>query len=81
MFISGYIPVFKQLIDAFDAVIQFFHDSVGFSWGLSIIALTVCVRAILVPLTLKQYHSMQALQRSLPRSRRCRRSTRTTSSG
>jgi hypothetical protein len=29
MFISGYIPVFKQLIDAFDAVIQFFHDSVG----------------------------------------------------
>jgi YidC/Oxa1 family membrane protein insertase len=66
MFISGYIPVFKQLIDAFDAVIQFFHDSVGFSWGLSIIALTVCVRAILVPLTLKQYHSMQALQRLAP---------------
>ena len=66
MFISGYIPVFKQLIDAFDAVIQFFHDSVGFSWGLAIIALTVCVRAILVPLTLKQYHSMQALQRLAP---------------
>src|SRR6476659_2414921 len=66
MFISGYIPVFKPLIDAFDAVIQFFHDSVGFSWGLAIIALTVCVRAILVPLTLKQYHSMQALQRLAP---------------
>jgi YidC/Oxa1 family membrane protein insertase len=66
MFISGYIPVFKQLIDAFDAVIRFFHDSVGFSWGLAIIALTVCVRAILVPLTLKQYHSMQALQRLAP---------------
>jgi len=66
MFISGYIPVFKQLIDAFDAVIQFFHDSVGLSWGFSIIALTVCVRALLVPLTLKQYHSMQALQRLAP---------------
>src|SRR4051795_1522696 len=66
MFINGYIPVFKQLIDAFDAVIRFFHDSVGFSWGLAIIALTVCVRAILVPLTLKQYHSMQALQRLAP---------------
>jgi YidC/Oxa1 family membrane protein insertase len=66
MFINGYIPVFKQLIDAFDAVIRFFHDSVGFSWGLSIIALTVCVRALLVPLTLKQYHSMQALQRLGP---------------
>ena len=55
MFISGYIPVFKQLIDAFDAVIRFFHDTFGFGWGLSIIALTVCVRAVLVPLTLKQF--------------------------
>src|SRR6478609_113067 len=66
MFINAYIPVFKQLIDAFDAVIQFFHDSVGLSWGFSIIALTVCVRAVLVPLTLRQYHSMQALQRLAP---------------
>src|SRR5690242_14118306 len=66
MFISGYIPVFHQLIDAFDADIQFFHDSVGLSWGFSIIALTVVVRALLVPLTLKQYHSMQALQRLAP---------------
>src|SRR3954447_10216909 len=66
MFISGYIPVFKQLIDAFDAVIRFFHDSFGFGWGLSIIALTVCVRAVLVPLTLKQFKSMQSLQRLAP---------------
>jgi YidC/Oxa1 family membrane protein insertase len=66
MFISGYIPVFKQLIEAFDAVIRFFHDSFGFSWGWSIIALTVCVRAVLVPLTLKQFKSMQSLQRLAP---------------
>src|SRR4051794_20429171 len=66
MFISGYIPVFKQLIDAFDAVIRFFHDNFGFGWGLSIIALTVCVRALLVPLTLKQFKSMQSLQRLAP---------------
>src|SRR3954453_17143872 len=66
MFISGYIPVFKQLIEAFDAVIRFFHDSIGFSWGLSILALTVCGRAILVPLTLKQFKSMQGLQRLAP---------------
>jgi YidC/Oxa1 family membrane protein insertase len=66
MFITGYIPVFKQLIDAFDAVIRFFHDTFGFGWGLSIIALTVCVRAVLVPLTLKQFKSMQSLQRLAP---------------
>src|SRR5919106_1928442 len=66
MFISGYIPVFKQLIEAFDAVIRFFHDTFGIGWGLSIIALTVCVRAVLVPLTLKQFKSMQSLQRLAP---------------
>jgi|SRR5215211_1119417 len=70
MFISGYIPVFKQLIEAFDAVIRFFHDTFGFGWGLSIIALTVCVRAVLVPLTLKQFRSMQSLQRLAPEIKR-----------
>jgi YidC/Oxa1 family membrane protein insertase len=58
--------VFQPLIDAFDAVLVFFHDSVGLSWGMSIIALTVCVRAVLIPLTLKQFRSMQSLQRLAP---------------
>jgi YidC/Oxa1 family membrane protein insertase len=58
--------IFQPLIDAFDAVLVFFHDSVGLSWGFSIIALTVCVRALLIPLTLKQFRSMQGLQRLAP---------------
>lgn len=58
--------IFQPLIDAFDEVLVFFHDSVGFSWGVSIIALTVCVRIVLLPLTLKQFRSMQALQRLAP---------------
>ena len=37
--------VLQPLIDVFDAVILFFHDTSGSSWGLSIIALTVVVRA------------------------------------
>ena len=45
---------------------MFFHDTVGLGWGLSIIALTVTVRAVLVPLTLKQFKSMQAMQRLAP---------------
>jgi YidC/Oxa1 family membrane protein insertase len=63
-----FIPanIFQPLIDVFDSVIQFFHDSVGLSWGMSIIALTVCVRAVLLPLTVKQYHSMQAMQKLAP---------------
>jgi YidC/Oxa1 family membrane protein insertase len=60
------IPVLKQLIDVFDAVIQFFHDQFGFGWGLSIIALTVGVRLLLMPLTIKQFRSMQSMQRLGP---------------
>jgi len=60
------IPVLSQLIDVFDAVIRFFHDSFGFGWGLSIIAMTVAVRILLLPLTIKQFKSMQAMQRLGP---------------
>jgi YidC/Oxa1 family membrane protein insertase len=56
----------QPLIDVFDHVLVFFHDSVGLSWGFSIIALTVVVRAALVPLTFKQFKSMQAMQRLAP---------------
>src|SRR6476620_8394334 len=58
--------VLQPLIDIFESVMKFFHDSVGLSWGLSIIALTVVVRALLVPLTVKQLKSMQAMQRLAP---------------
>src|SRR5919205_530083 len=58
--------ILQPLIDVFESVLIFFHDNVGFSWGLSIIALTVVVRAALVPLTLKQIKSMQAMQRLAP---------------
>src|SRR5436305_4207291 len=57
--------IFQPLIDVFEAVLKFFHDG-GISWGWSIVLLTVCVRAILVPLTLKQLRSMQKLQHLAP---------------
>jgi YidC/Oxa1 family membrane protein insertase len=56
----------QPLIDVFDSVLVFFHDTVGFSWGFSIIALTIVVRTALIPLTLKQFRSMQALQTLSP---------------
>ncbi len=58
--------IFQPLIDVFAAVIRFFHDSVGVSWGWSIVLLTVCVRLVLVPLAVKQFHSMRALQMHQP---------------
>src|SRR6201985_697629 len=52
----------QPLIDVANAVLKFFHDTVGLSWGLSIVAITVCTRAILVPLTYKQIKGMRAMQ-------------------
>jgi YidC/Oxa1 family membrane protein insertase len=58
--------IFQPLIDVFETVLKFFHNNLGVSWGLAIVLLTVLVRALLIPLTLKQFHSMQKLQRLQP---------------
>lgn len=57
------VPQF--LVDLGSDVLVFFHDS-GLSWGGAIIALTVAVRAILIPLTYKQLKGMRALQALQP---------------
>jgi YidC/Oxa1 family membrane protein insertase len=58
--------VLQPLIDVANAILKFFHDNAGLSWGMSIIALTVLTRAILVPLTYKQLKGMRALQALQP---------------
>ena len=47
-------------------VLNWLHGSIGLPWAWSIVALTVIVRMLLVPLTVKQIHSMQNLQRFAP---------------
>jgi YidC/Oxa1 family membrane protein insertase len=56
----------QPLIDLFEAVLIFFHDTVGLGWGLSIVVLTIVVRALLLPLAFKQFRSMQSLSRHQP---------------
>jgi YidC/Oxa1 family membrane protein insertase len=59
--------VLQPLIDVTESIMVFLHDDVvGGSWGLAIIGLTVVVRLVLLPLTLKQFKSMQALTRLQP---------------
>jgi YidC/Oxa1 family membrane protein insertase len=58
--------IFQPIIDVFEQVLLFFHDTVGFGWGMSIIAMTVVVRTLMLPLTIKQFRSMQALQQLSP---------------
>ena len=56
----------QPLINFFHWILNGFHDTIGFGWGLSIIAMTVLVRACLLPLTFKQFKSMQALASHAP---------------
>ena len=58
--------ILQPLIDVANAVLQFFHDNAGLSWGMSIIALTIVTRALLIPLTYKQLKGMRALQALQP---------------
>lgn len=59
--------ILQPIEDAAEAVLTFFHDDVGLTWGTSIIALTIVVRAVLVPLTYKQIKGMRALQALQPK--------------
>jgi YidC/Oxa1 family membrane protein insertase len=55
-------PIENVLTD----VLIWFHDTGGLSWAWSIVALTVAVRILLVPVALRQIHSMQSLQIHAP---------------
>ncbi len=58
---------FSPIIDVFAAILVFLHNHVvGGSWGLAIIGLTVLVRLVLLPLTMKQFQSMQKMQLLAP---------------
>ena len=56
----------KPLEHLLQHILVWLHVTVGFTWAWSIVALTVLVRILLVPVTVKQIHSMQNLQAHAP---------------
>ncbi|HEY3577477.1 MAG TPA: YidC/Oxa1 family membrane protein insertase [Gaiellaceae bacterium] len=60
------IPIISQLETVMKHVLSWFHTSLGLPWAWAIVGTTVVVRMLLVPLTIKQIHSMQNLQRYAP---------------
>jgi YidC/Oxa1 family membrane protein insertase len=58
--------IFSPLISVFESVMKFYHDELGLSWGWSIVALTITVRTLLIPLTYKQLKSTLNLQAHAP---------------
>jgi YidC/Oxa1 family membrane protein insertase len=58
--------VLEPLEDILQAVLEWLHGPIGLPWSWSIVALTVIVRLLMVPLAVKQIHSMQAMQAHMP---------------
>lgn len=65
-------PVAGPLLQAFGATLAFLYAFIK-SYGLAIILLTVLVRVVLLPLTLKQTRSMQEMQRLQPKIKELQR--------
>ena len=60
--LASIADILQPLISVLHAILLFFHDTVGTSWGLAIICLTIVIRLALLPLTLKQSRSLRQLQ-------------------
>ncbi len=59
-------PILKQLADVMQFLLTQIHEGLSFTWGWSIIVLTIVVRLALVPLTVKQQQSMRQMQALQP---------------
>ena len=64
--------IFGPIVGILGAVLLYFHQNLGAAWWLSIVMLTIIVRSILFPLTVKQVRSMRAMQDLKPRMDRVR---------
>ena len=58
--------ILTPLENVMKSILDFFHSNAGLPWAWSIVALTVLVRIVLVPLAVRQIHSMQSMQRHAP---------------
>ena len=56
----------RPIEDLLTNLLEWFHSTAGLSWAWSIVALVVLVRIVLVPVMVRQIHSMQNLQAHAP---------------
>lgn len=60
------LDILRPLVELLFGALEFFH-SVSGNWGLAIVLLTVAIRTLLLPLTIKQTRSMRAMQELQPK--------------
>jgi YidC/Oxa1 family membrane protein insertase len=69
------MEIWLQLLNALGLVLRFFHDVTAgllgdYAWIAAIILLTVAVRLVMMPLAVRQFHSMQAMQKLRPQQKK-----------
>ena len=64
-FLALIAPI-QFIVDVLEPILVFFHNTFGVGWGMSIVLLTVVVRAAMAPLTVKQFKSMRAMASVAP---------------
>src|SRR3954470_5527948 len=66
LYLASLGSILTPLENVMKSILDFFHATIGLPWAWSIVAVTILVRICLVPLTVRQIHSMQSLQRHAP---------------
>lgn len=66
------VEIWNGLLSGLGSVLSFFYDLIP-SYGVAIILLTIFVRILLLPLTIKQTKSMQGMQKIQPRVKELQR--------
>ncbi len=64
--------IFSPVVTVLGQILLYFHQGLGAPWWLSIAMLTIVVRTLLFPLTVKQVRSMRAMQDLRPEMERIR---------
>jgi YidC/Oxa1 family membrane protein insertase len=60
------IVIWDQIVSAIVWLLHHYHDALG-SWGWSIVLLTFTIRLAMLPLTIRQFRSMAAMQNIQPK--------------
>jgi YidC/Oxa1 family membrane protein insertase len=76
------VTIWNALVDGLGSILFFFHDIFepvfgSLSWGFAIVALTVVVRIVLLPLAVKQINSMRAMQSLQPEIKKIQKKYKT----
>lgn len=64
--------LFSPIVNILGTVLLYFHQNLGLQWWLSIVLLTVIIRTLLFPLTVRQVRSMRAMQELRPEMEKIR---------